>query len=256
MLAQLIPANLFAAFLVFSRIGTAMSFLPGFSDLYVPTRVRLVMALAITVLLTPVLSSTGGGLPALPTQPMQVFLLVGGEIVVGLFLGLISRILMAALETAGMIISLNMNLSNALIFNPAQQTQESLAGSLMALIGVTLLFVTDLHHLMLSALVDSYSLFRPGMALPMADMSRAIAMMVGRSFTIAIELAAPFMIIGVAFYAVAGLLSRLMPQLQIFFVALPLQIMGGFAMLTMTLSAIMLWYLKTFQDVFLSLARP
>jgi flagellar biosynthetic protein FliR len=255
MLAQLIPADIFAAMLVFARVGAAVGFLPGFGDLYVPARIRLVLALALTVLLTPMLLQDGA-LPVLPGSPLRLLLLIGGETLIGLFLGLTARILMAALETAGMIISMQMSLSNAIVFNPGQQTQDSLVGGYFALLGVTLMFVTDLHHLMLTAVVDSYGLFQPGVMPPIGDMSNVMAMLVARSFMIAVQLASPFLVIGIGFYTMLGLLSRLMPALQVFFIALPLQIMGGFLMLILTTSGIMLWFLGTFQEVFVGFGRP
>ena len=81
-LQTLLPAEVFSYLLVFSRIGTTISVLPGFGESYVSPRIRLLLALTITVVLTPVVSDR---LPALPASPLSLLLLVGG--VVGAQLG-------------------------------------------------------------------------------------------------------------------------------------------------------------------------
>jgi flagellar biosynthesis protein FliR len=85
---QLLPANLFAAFLIFARIGSAMMLLPGFGELYVPQRYRLLLALMMAGLLTPVLSPL---IPPLPGSAATLGVLVFGEVVIGVFIGTLAR---------------------------------------------------------------------------------------------------------------------------------------------------------------------
>lgn len=101
MLEQLLPANLFAALLIFTRIGAAMMLLPGFGEFYVLQRYRLLLALLLAALLTPVLAPQ---LPALPDGALRLGVVVGGEAVIGLFLGLVARILLSALDIAGTVV--------------------------------------------------------------------------------------------------------------------------------------------------------
>ena len=245
MLAQLLPANLFAVMLVFARAGSAFMLLPGFGDLYVPQRYRLLLALVFSALIASVLADT---LPALPESPAELAILVGSEIGVGLFIGSVARILLGALETAGMIISYQVGLSAAQIFNPTAAAQTAVFGAFLTVLGVLVIFLTDTHHLLLRALVGSYSLFPAGQLPAVGDLSDAMARIVATSFTLAAELAAPFIVLGVIFYVALALLSRLMPQLQIFFVALPIQIIGGLAVFALTLYAVLDWFLGAFTD--------
>jgi flagellar biosynthesis protein FliR len=76
-----------------------------------------------------------------------------------------------------------------------------------------------------------------------------ISHLVSRSFTIALQLAAPFLVVSLMLYVALALISRLMPQLQVFFIALPLQIVLGFMLLMLTFSTLMLWFLNNFADV-------
>ncbi|OUS17845.1 hypothetical protein A9Q97_01415 [Rhodospirillales bacterium 47_12_T64] len=91
--------------------------------------------------------------------------------------------------------------------------------------------VLDIHHLFILGLVDSYELFIPGQPLPMGDFSSMISRIVGDTFTLAARMAAPFIVVGMVFFLGLGLLAKLMPQMQVFFVAMPLQVAMGITVL-------------------------
>jgi len=245
MLAQLLTSEAFSFLFVFVRVGAAFMMLPGIGDSFVMPRLRLILALLVTALIVPALTPV---LPAPPAMPLPLFVMVAGEVVIGLFLGLIGRFLMAALDVAGTIISFQMSLANALVFNPAMTMQGTLIGTFLTIIGLVLIFVTDLHHLLLMAVVESYSVFPPG-ALPAAgEMTDTLARFLAGSFEIGLAIAAPFVVVGLVFYLGLGLLNRLMPQVQIFFIAMPLQILLGMVLAALTVSAMMLFWLGRFQD--------
>jgi flagellar biosynthetic protein FliR len=244
-LQELVPGNAFILLLVFARIGAALMLLPGFGEIYVLPRTRLLLALAITLVVTPLVAT---GLPKLPTTPIELFLLLGGEIVVGIFLGTLVRILVSALHVAGTIVGFSSSLSSANIFDPQNATQGSLIGTFLGVTGIVMVFVADLHRLMLSAVVDSYTLFVPGRALPWGDFSNLMTQTVAHAFGLGFQLSAPFLVVGLVFYLGLGLINRLMPQIQVFFIAMPLQIALAFFIMALTISAGLLWFLSDFQD--------
>ncbi|HVM79722.1 MAG TPA: flagellar biosynthetic protein FliR [Stellaceae bacterium] len=243
MLDQLLPANLFAGLLVFARLGSALMLLPGFGEVYVAPRLRLVLALGLTLLAAPALAPT---LPPLPGEPLGLLLLLGGEIAVGIFLGTVARILLAALQVAGSVVSIQLGLSAALIFNPMAQQQEALTSAFYSVAGVLVIFLADLHHPMLRGLVASYGVFHPGALIQWGDASDAIARAVTECFRIGVEIAAPFLVIGTIFYVAVGLVSRLAPQLQILFVVQPLQIVAGLAAFALLLTSGLQWFVERF----------
>ena len=247
MLSQLLSADAFALFLVFARVGSALMLLPGFGEAFVSPRVRLLLALSITVVLTPVV---GDRLPAAPDSPLEMFMMLGSEIAVGLFLGALSRMLLAALHIAGTIIGFQSSLANADLFDPINATQGSLIGAFLNVLGVFLVFMSDLHHLMLLAIADSYTVFVPGNLPSMGDAATTAVDTLARSFTLAMQISAPFIVVGLIFYLGIGLLARLMPQVQIFFIAIPIQVTLAIMVLALTLSAGMLWFLEYFQASF------
>ena len=245
MIQQVLPGDLFAFLLVFARVGAVLMVLPGFGESWVTPRLRLILGLALTLLLTPVLRPL---LPGLPDSPLRLFILLGMEVGFGFFIGITSRILIAALQVAGMVAAYHSSLANAFVFDPAAAQQGALAGAFLTLTGLLLIFVSDLHHVMLAGIAESYRIFAPGGALPVGDMSDAMARLVSRSFLLAIQIASPFMVVGLLFTLGVGLLNRLMPQVQMFFVAMPMQILLGILVLALTLSAVMMWFLDAFEN--------
>jgi len=246
-LEQFLPTNTFAALLVFARIGSAMMLLPGFGEAYVMPRFRLLLAVILSLLLLPILAPL---LPGLPSSPSQLFVVMGGEILVGVFIGTLARVILMALDSAGQVVSLQTGLSAAQIFNPLLATQTAIPSSLYSMLGVLLIFLTDLHHVMLRGLVDSYMIFTPGQLPPVDDLSQTAARAVAGSFKLAVEMAAPFIVVGTIFMIGIGLIGRLVPQVQVLFVSQPLQVMGGLLLFGAVLAAGMGWFLDGFVQQF------
>lgn len=247
MLSLTLPADVFDLFLVFARLGGALMLLPGIGEAYVPPQVRLAAALLLTFVVAPVVAAE---FPPLPGNPLSLAALVGGEILVGVFFGVLARLILAALQMSGMIVAYQMGLANAFSFDPTSAQQGALVGGFLSVLGVLMVFVTDTHHVLLAAVIESYSLFTPGGSLMIGDMAHVVSDTAARSFVVAVQIAAPFLIIGLIFYAGLGLLGRLMPQVQIFFVALPVQVGMGFVVLAVTAAAMMMWFLTAMTDTF------
>jgi flagellar biosynthetic protein FliR len=252
-LQQFLPGEIFAFLVVFARLGSAFYLLPGFGETFISPRVRLAIALAVTLVVTPIVQP---GLPPLPDGPLPMLTILFTEIVVGMFIGAVTRLLVTTLDTAGTFISFQTGLSTAQAFNPALSQQGTIIGAFLALAGVTALFATNMHYLVLQALVDSYTLFKPGSPPMFGDMSSLFAQLVSRSFLMALQIAMPFVVLGLVFNVLLGLISRLMPQIQIFFVGVPFQILGGVLVLVLTSSAVVTFFLSTFQDTLQAYMTP
>jgi flagellar biosynthetic protein FliR len=246
MLEQLLPAQAFSVFLVFARIGSAFSVLPGFSEAFIAMRFRLMLAGATCLIVAPVVAP---GLPQAPDSPLALLVLLGGEVMIGLFLGMTARLALAAVQTAGMIIGLQTSLSNAFAYDPTTAQQNAVVGAWLSTIALVLIFVTNMHHLMLRGLVESYSVFRPTDLPPIGDLTDIIVRLVSSSFLLGIQIATPFMAFGFIFFLALGLIARLMPQVQIFFVAMPLQIVIGFIALGSTVGVGMVIFPNRFESV-------
>ncbi len=253
MLSTLLAANLFGFMLVLARVGTALMLLPGFGDAMVLRRFRLLLALLLSGLILPLVAAE---LPPVPASPLMLAVLTFGETLIGALIGVMARLVISAVDVAGMIVSLTIGLSSAQVFNPALASQGSLISGFMTIVALVLIFVTDLHHLMLRALVGSYGVFPVGELPPVGDAAQTISRLVADSFRLGAEIAAPFLVIGMVLMIGMGLLARLMPQIQIFFIALPVQITFGIALVGLTLSGMMLVWLEYFQDSLIGLLPP
>lgn len=240
-LQQLLTTNVFAWILIFTRVGSAFIVLPGIGETFVSTRIRLLFALMVSALLVPVI---GPKLPVMPAQTFMLLALLVGEAFYGIFIGIVARLIISTVETAGMIIAMQMSLSNASVFNPAMASQSSLTSAFLSVTAMTLMFAANLHHLLFWAVADSYTVFTPGTFPMMGDHATTYARLLGQSFSVGTQLAAPFLVLGLVFYLGLGLLARLMPQLQIFFIAIPAQIYMGIVILGLTLSTFMMVWLN------------
>ena len=221
LLDHFVLGQLSAFFLIFCRIGSAFLFMPGFSEVYVSPRFRLLFALGFSIVMTPVLQAQ---IPMLPENPLALGVLMSGEILVGVFLGLMVRTLLTVVHSAGNMIATQSSLAVAAAFDPTSANQSPVMGNLLSILALTMFFALNLHHLMIAAVVDSYTVFTAGAFPSVADMTMINTRLFADSFRLAVILAGPHIAYSLLFYVAGGLMSRLMPNFQIFFVMIPLQI--------------------------------
>lgn len=249
---SLLPALAAAFMLVFARIGAMVMLLPGFGEMTVPVRVRLAIALILTLIMVPLHRAQ---FQVDVTNLNALGVLMVQEIVIGLVLGLTARVTISALQVAGSVIAQQLGLGFVTAVDPTQGQQGLLVGNFLTLLGLTLLFATDLHHVVIAALNDSYSLFTPGAAMPTGDIASLITRAFATAFKIGIQLSAPFLVFGLIFNLGLGVLARLMPQMQVFFVAVPLSILVGFLILAVVIATMMGTFLDYFSSVMIELTR-
>ena len=243
---SLLPVVAATFMLGFARIGTMVMLLPGLGELTISPRVRLTVALVLTAVILP-LHRTDYHLDLNGFGP--VLLLLGQELLVGAVLGLLVRITISALQVAGSVVAQQMGLGFVTAVDPTQGQQGAIVGNFLAVLGITLIFATDMHYLVIAALNDSYALFKPGEVPILGDVASVLSTSVSTAFRIGIQLSAPFLVFGLLFNLGLGVLSRLMPQMQVFFVGMPLSIMVGFLILVLVLGAMMTTFLGSVEDV-------
>ncbi len=237
-----LPGLAFIAMLLIARIGCACMLLPGFGEAQLPSIVRAGLVLALVALVGPVVAPL---MPAPPAEPWAATAMVLAEVVTGLWLGWLARLLLLALPMAGQIIASVIGLTNVLQPDPALGPQTSVLSSLLGLAAPVAVLVAGLHTLPLEALVGSYRLIPPGTMLPPGDTAESVIRAVSGSFALALRLAAPFILSGLLWQVALAVLSRLVPNLQVFFLSSPGQICGGVILLALLSTALM----GTWQEV-------
>jgi flagellar biosynthetic protein FliR len=229
--------------LEFARIGAMVMLLPGFGEVNIPVRIRLGIALMLTMILLP-LHRAAYTVDMNSMAPLMVMMV--HEIIIGVVLGATARVTLSALQVAGSVIAQQLGLGFVTSIDPTQGQQGALIGNFLTILGLTLLFATDMHHLVIAALNDSYNVFAPGQLLPSGDVASLFTRAFTTAFKIGIQLAAPFIVFGLVFNLGLGILARLMPQMQVYFVGVPLSILGGFMILAVIIATMM----GTFMDYF------
>jgi flagellar biosynthetic protein FliR len=241
---SMLPALAAAFMLAFARIGAMVMLLPGLGESNIPVRIKLAIALLLTLIILPLhrqayhvdMGSMAG-----------LVVLMLHEIVIGILLGATARVTLSALQVAGAVIAQQMGLGFVTSVDPTQGQQGVLVGNFLTMLGVTLLFATDTHHLVIAALNDSYKIFSPGEAMASGDIAALATRAFTAAFKIGLQLSAPFLVFGLVFNIGLGVLARLMPQMQVYFVGVPLSIFAGFLILALVLAAMM----GTFLDYFI-----
>lgn len=227
-LLRLLPDFAFQAVLLFARLGAAAMLLPGLGEQEVPAPLRLGLGVLLVALLFPLLAP---GLPAAPEDAAEAARLLAIEVVVGLWIGGLARLALTAFAMAGQAISALIGLGGLLVMDPALGAQATALGRAMGLLAVLLVMATGLHALPLRALAESYAVMPAGAPFPAGAAAEAMAQAGADSLSLALRLAAPFVLGAVVLNVALGLLARLAPQVQTFFVAVPGQILAGLALL-------------------------
>lgn len=243
---SLLPAFAAAYLLIFARIGTMIMLFPGIGELMLSSRMRLTIALILAALMYP-LHRQAYQIDLSSLNP--VLLMLGKELLIGAVLGISARLALSALQYTGSVIAQQLGLGFVTEVDPTQGQQGVIFGNFLAMLGLVLIFATDLHYLVIGALDDSYTLFSPGEIPATGDIAALTTRTVASSFRIGMQLAAPFLVFGILFNLGLGLLSKLMPQMQVFFVGVPLSILIGLLIFLVVLGAMMANYLDYLQDV-------
>jgi flagellar biosynthetic protein FliR len=242
----LVPVLAATFMLVFARVGAMVMLLPGLGESNIPVRIKLGIALLLALIILP-LHRAAYHIDLQSINPLLIMMI--HEIVVGIVLGATARVTLSALQVGGSVIAQQMGLGFVTSVDPTQGQQGVLIGNFLTMLGVTLLFATDSHYLVIAALNDSYNIFSPGDLTPSGDIAALATRAFAAAFKIGMQLSAPFLVFGLVFNIGLGVLARLMPQMQVYFVGVPLSILAGFLIFSLVLVAMMGTFLNYFNGV-------
>lgn len=231
-----LPAELAQSFmLVFARIGSLIMILPLIGERFVLIRARLALAVMISIIMVPVLR------PVLPefvaSDPSRVIGYLIVEILIGLMIGLSVRLVVVAAEMAGQLISQSLGLALGEVLNPTYDGQASPVGTFLTLTVLAFMFTTDAHHVVIGALVGSYAALPPVQTFLTGDALQFVLSAATRGMLVAVQLAAPLLVFSFLLNAGLGIISKLMPQIQVAYVAAPLTALVGAFILMIVLAA-------------------
>lgn len=246
MLAEVTVAAALSFILIFARIGTIIHFVPLFGDKYIIPKQRAAIAITLSFIIYPIALQQ---IPQAELPIAEYTRLLFGEILVGTLLGLSIKIIFLSLHTVGAIISMQSGLGMAMFFDLTQKEQTAVFTSFFFLTALMTILTTDTHYMFIQGAVESYTAFPPGKLPNYGDMSDFMTQVVNRSFVTAFKLSAPFLVVSTALLVGSGILARLMPNLQVFFVMTPIQVLASFMVLYIVISNLMEYLMKEIQNM-------
>jgi flagellar biosynthetic protein FliR len=224
-------ADFFNWMLVFLRLSGFLLILPFFSMANFPVTMRVALGALGALLIAPVL-------PPFPLGKMDFLSLFGvmiQEVSIGLLLGFISRMIFYAVELAGNFISTEMGLNLAAIFDPTSQQSSQIAGTILVLLATIVMVTLNLHHWMLLAFAKSYTVLPAGGAHLNGALFENVVAQTSHIFMVALQIAAPVIAASFVITLVFSVLSRAVPQMNIFSEMLGFRIVGGLIVFGFTL---------------------
>jgi flagellar biosynthetic protein FliR len=228
----------FQLFLVcLARMAAMLGTLPVFGSGTAPARVRIGLAVMLSLLIFPVVRPH---LPPPDFSPAALALLILGESLLGLMVGFIAQLVLTSVEVGGTIIGYKMGFAAANVFDPQSQRQIELISQYQNVIAILIFLALDVHHLFLRAVVRSYELLPPGGIDVGSDAIPFLMTLVSRMFVLGIQLSAPILAVLILASLVMGILARVFPQLNVFMLSYPLNIGVGFLVMGLTLSLMVL----------------
>lgn len=226
------PGHLDAFILVLLRVSAIVVTIPVISEASVPARFKAALSILITLIVFPLV------VPKIPpAENYHVLILMyrmAGEVMIGLIIGYIARLVLAGIQMAGDIIGFQMGLSIANVIDPMTSEQVSIITELQYLVALLVFLAVDAHHIFFSAIIQSYSILNPLVFHFSGPLMQAVLSYSKEMFVIAVKLAAPLIAVMLFTNVGLGIVARTVPQINIFIVGMPLQIAVGLILLGLT----------------------
>lgn len=218
------------SFLVFLRVGAMMAVLPAFGERSVPQRIRLVLTLCFTIIVTPAVAAD---MIPLASEQGLIGRALATEVLAGLAVGIVLRIFVMILEMAGAMIAQSTSLSQ--MFGGGAVDAQPVVGHLLLVGGLALAAMLDLHVRVVEILIMSYEFIPAGTFIGAGELSGWGLQHIRTGFSMAFSLSAPFVIASLVYNVALGVINRAMPQLMVAMVGAPAITLGGMVLMLITL---------------------
>lgn len=241
------------AFLVFCRVGGCFMMLPGFASARIPMQVRLLLALAISLALAPMVWDRQYALA--PIALAALAKAIATETVIGATFGLVARLYFLAVGFIASAMAMSIGLAGIPSATVEENEPQAVLATMISLAVLTMLFIMDFHHAVLRGLTGSYDLLpiaaAPNMQRLLIDITDTLA----NAFTIVLRLGSPFIAYAIIANLTIGVLNKLTPQIPVFFVSLPFVIGGGLILLYFAIPSFVSLADDGFAEVFRGVMR-
>ena len=219
----------FVFILVLIRLLTFFSFMPVFSETYVPIRFRVVTAAAAAFVFFPAVQVDPAVFPETLSEMMALML---PEALIGFAFAMVGRILFSTIQLGGNIIGDNMGFNMSQIVAPGLGGQIPLMAQSAYVFSLIVFFVVDAHHAFFAALARSFEIAPPGFIATVSDLTLFFIQRTNQMFIVAVQIAMPILTVLLVTTLGMGFLARAVPRINMFMESFPLRILIGFLMLT------------------------
>jgi len=221
--------HIIVALLVLLRVSAMIMLLPVLGHQLVPSQVKVGLIVIISILIFPLVEDQ---VPNIPLKPIAFAAIAMQEMLIAAAIALFAQLIFTAAQFAGQLMSFQMGMTVANVFDPITHSQQSILSQLAMTLAMLLWVIVGAHHMFIHTIIDSFTLFPMDQTWHFSaflDLTDAAAKM----FILALKIAAPIMLLLTFVYIALGLLARAVPQIQVFFVSFPLTV--GLGLLTFAL---------------------
>ncbi len=219
--------------LVFFRIVSVLWFIPLLSSQFVSAIFKAGLSLLIAFLLY---NSVNIGVPVdVLNNPYSFLLLVLREVFIGVTIGFVARIIFSSINVAGDIMSLQTGFSFARFMDPFSMTQVSVLEQVKNLLAIMIFFAIDAHYIVFQALSVSFTELPIGAVVLREPLLHYVVNATARVFSLGFKIGAPVIVTLFLVELAFGMLSRMIPQVNIFIEGVPIKILIATIMLTVSL---------------------
>lgn len=230
----LLPIDQIQTFLVVTaRVAGFMIGIPVFISAQTPGRVKTTLVFVSSLMLFPVMAKS---ISQVDFSPLPFFLLVLSEVLLGLLLGLVARLIFTAVEFGATVIGFQMGFASANVYDPQNQRQVELISQFQNVFTILMFLAINGHHIFLRTMVLSYDLLPPGQFDVSGEAMPYLMQLASHMFTLGVQLSAPVLVVLLLSGLILGILARVFPQLNVFMLSFPLNIGIGFVVISLTLN--------------------
>lgn len=219
---------------IVARVTSFIMVVPGFSHKSMPNTAKISLSLILSFLVYT-------SIPEIPVQEEMILFMLAviREIIIGLAMGYVAKLIFSAVEMAGQLIDFQVGYSMGAIYDPSSGATSSYYGRLFYWMSIMVFFMLNLHHTMLLSLMDSFKVAIPGQVGFREINLEVILYLFSNSFRIAFSIAAPMLVVLLVTDIVMGLINRSVPQINVFMLGMPLKSLLGMVIFLFLAGSIM-----------------
>ncbi len=242
-------AQIMTAVTAFLRISGIVALLPLFGDSNVPVRARLLLSLALSAGIVPILPGTYKSIVIQNLLSIETTgLMLAKEILIGLVMGYTAKLAFDGIVLAAAMVGIQMGFNTASIFMPDADEQTNGFSAFHRLLIILIFLALNLHHIYIKAIWDSFQLLPIGSALPSSSLATLLLTVSSAIFGTAVQLSAPILV-GLLFSTAAlGLINRAVPQANVFVMSFPANFFVGLLLYMALLPLLPGWLQSHFQS--------